>query len=398
MSANISLKICIKSSFFNLEKLDSDLCIKNLPLQFQFHFMRTIGFLPISQKNKLSKRKFLGRPLFCWVLAEAIFSELEEIFVATDDDEIQHFISKNYNWTKKINVISFDSKTNSVEAFNSFKTEKSKTGDIVCLLNIFSAFVSKADINRGLSKVSDQKTTHAISVVELENKIRNEDGSITMGVQNSRFLENSALLFEKIGGENLKTSELIKMPVETIFPISEKNWESNETIIANKLISEKETKSIKFLILDVDGVFTDGGVYYDENGELSKRFDIRDGMGLEILREHGVQVAVMTSEDSALVKKRMEKLKIEHIFLYAKDKHSLLQNFLEQQNISRGEIAYIGDDVNDLANLCSVGWSFCPQNATNSVKPFVDIILSQNSGNGAIREATERILNYNKRF
>ncbi|HET8885327.1 MAG TPA: N-acylneuraminate cytidylyltransferase [Salinimicrobium sp.] len=360
--------------------------------------MRTIGFLPISQKNKLSKRKFLGRPLFCWVLAEAIFSELEEIFVATDDDEIQHFISKNYNWTKKINVISFDSKTNSVEAFNSFKTEKSKTGDIVCLLNIFSAFVSKADINRGLSKVSDQKTTHAISVVELENKIRNEDGSITMGVQNSRFLENSALLFEKIGGENLKTSELIKMPVETIFPISEKNWESNETIIANKLISEKETKSIKFLVLDVDGVFTDGGVYYDENGELSKRFDIRDGMGLEILREHGVQVAVMTSEDSALVKKRMEKLKIEHVFLYAKDKHSLLQNFLEQQNISRGEIAYIGDDVNDLANLCSVGWSFCPQNATNSVKPFVDIILSQNSGNGAIREATERILNYNKRF
>ena len=213
-----------------------------------------------------------------------------------------------------------------------FKKDKSEVGDIAVLLNIFSVFVTKNEINQGLSKIKEPKTLNVVSVVELENKIRNEDGSLTSGIQNRRFFENTAFLIEKNTTENLKDSAMVKMSSESLFPISEKNWESSEKIMANRLISQKETKAIKFLILDVDGVFTDGGVYYDENGELSKRFDIRDGMGLEIIREQGVEVAVMTSEDSALVKKRMEKLKIKYIFLYAKDKHSLLEHFLKHQH------------------------------------------------------------------
>ena len=156
-------------------------------------------------------------------------------------------------------------------------------------------------------------------------------------------------------------------------------------------------KNINLFAFDVDGVFTDGGVYYDENGEMAKRFDMRDGMGLEIMREHNIQVVIMTSEDSKLVRKRMEKLKLKHLFLGAKDKYSLLENFIQTQQISRSEIAYVGDDVNDLANLCSVGWSFAPKNATNQVLPLVDVVLSKDSGNGAIREATEFLLQYNNR-
>jgi YrbI family 3-deoxy-D-manno-octulosonate 8-phosphate phosphatase len=106
----------------------------------------------------------------------------------------------------------------------------------------------------------------------------------------------------------------------------------------------------------------------------------------------------MTSEQSELVAKRMQKLKIDHVYLGVKDKYSLLQHIILEQNISINNVAYIGDDVNDLANICSVGWSLTPNNATDVVKQHADNTLSKNSGAGAIREACQFILNYNKRF
>ena len=94
----------------------------------------------------------------------------------------------------------------------------------------------------------------------------------------------------------------------------------------------------------------------------------------------------------------MQKLKINHVFLGVKDKYSLLQHVLKEQNISLNNVAYLGDDVNDLTNICSVGWSLTPNNATDVVKQHADIVLSKNSGAGAIREACQFIFNYNKRF
>jgi len=109
-------------------------------------------------------------------------------------------------------------------------------------------------------------------------------------------------------------------------------------------------------------------------------------------------VVVVTSENSDLVAKRMQKLQIKHTFLGVKDKYSFLQNFIMQQQTSWSNLTYVGDDVNDLANLCSVGWSFAPADATAVVKQQVDFTLTHNSANGAIREVCEWILSYNKRF
>jgi YrbI family 3-deoxy-D-manno-octulosonate 8-phosphate phosphatase len=161
---------------------------------------------------------------------------------------------------------------------------------------------------------------------------------------------------------------------------------------------QKQTQKIEYLVLDVDGVFTDGCVYYDKNGEAQKKFDMRDGMGLEIIRQNNVEVVVLTSENSELVAQRMKKLNIKNTFLGVKDKFSFLKDFLHNKNSNFEGVAYVGDDVNDLANLCSVGWSFAPINATNSVKNNVDIVLTKESGKGAIREVCEMIINYNKRY
>jgi N-acylneuraminate cytidylyltransferase len=191
----------------------------------------------------------------------------------------------------------------------------------------------------------------------------------------------------------------IEMSEDTLVEIdSETDWQVVEQLLISSFKANKSIQRINYLVLDVDGVFTDGSVSFNKDGEFSKSFDMRDGMGLEILREYNVKVMVMTSENSEVVKQRMKKLKIEDVFLGIKDKYSFLENICNERKISPKAIAYIGDDVNDLSNILRAGWSFCPANATKPIKFHADIVLSNKSGHGAIREATEFIINYNLRF
>jgi len=192
---------------------------------------------------------------------------------------------------------------------------------------------------------------------------------------------------------------VVEMPEDSLHEIdSESDWIVVEQLLIERQKRAKEAKQITHLVLDVDGVFTDGSITYTKDGEHTKRFDMRDGMGLEILRQFNVEVMVMTSEQSELVGKRMQKLKIEQTFLGVKDKYTLLNKLVQEKGISFSNVAYVGDDVNDLANICSVGWSFAPNNAKREVKNNADVILSKDSGNGAIRQVCEFIKNYNKRF
>nr|WP_280516711.1 HAD hydrolase family protein [Carboxylicivirga mesophila] len=164
------------------------------------------------------------------------------------------------------------------------------------------------------------------------------------------------------------------------------------------LTYKKPVKAIKYLVLDVDGVFTDATAAYDKNGELSKQFSLFDGMGLEILREHHVEPIIMTSENSELVKRRMEKLQINKCFLGVKDKFAFLNNLIKELNVNRNELAYLGDDINDLANILSVGWGACPLNAASPVRNAADIKLTTYGGKGAIREFVEFIIGFNSRI
>jgi N-acylneuraminate cytidylyltransferase len=107
---------------------------------------------------------------------------------------------------------------------------------------------------------------------------------------------------------------------------------------------------------------------------------------------------IMTSEESELVAQRMKKLQIAQVFLGVKDKYTLLQHLSIQQGFSLNNVAYVGDDVNDMANICSVGWSLTPNNAMVELQTLADVVLTKNSGAGAIREACQFISNYNKRF
>lgn len=144
--------------------------------------------------------------------------------------------------------------------------------------------------------------------------------------------------------------------------------------------------------MDVDGTLTDGTVFYSAEGEAMKRFSLRDGMGIELLRKAGIDAAIITSENSRIVIKRAEKLKIEHLILGSRNKKQSLQELAGNLMLSTEEIAYIGDDVNDIQPMQTAGYSACPADSADEVKKAADYICKATGGNGAAREFCELIL------
>jgi 3-deoxy-D-manno-octulosonate 8-phosphate phosphatase (KDO 8-P phosphatase) len=154
----------------------------------------------------------------------------------------------------------------------------------------------------------------------------------------------------------------------------------------------------KLVITDIDGVWTDGGMYYTAEGDIMKRFHVKDGWGVIFLRQLGIPMAIMTGEDSAIVKQRAKKLQIEHCYVNVKDKLTQTKELCKQLNIKLSEVAFIGDDLNDIKLLTSVGFSAAPINAPGYIKREVDYVTTLSGGNGAFREFVEKILNENGVF
>jgi 3-deoxy-D-manno-octulosonate 8-phosphate phosphatase (KDO 8-P phosphatase) len=152
---------------------------------------------------------------------------------------------------------------------------------------------------------------------------------------------------------------------------------------------------IKLVLSDNDGVFTDNGVYYSERGEEMKRYSIRDGMGVERLRDIGVETAIMTGELSPSIRKRAEKLCMQWLYLGVKDKYSMLATVLAETGFQKHELAYIGDDVNDLMIMRAIaqeGLTACPGDATVFVEPFVHYRCKADGGYGAFRDFSEWLI------
>ena len=159
---------------------------------------------------------------------------------------------------------------------------------------------------------------------------------------------------------------------------------------------KEKLEKIKLVLTDNDGVLTDAGVYFSEKGEEFKRFSIRDGMGVERLRKHaGIETVIITGEKSGSVKARAEKLKIKEYYLGVKHKTEILPVVLKKNNITPENIAFIGDDVNDLEIMKQVGFSASPSDGMNFIKDISDYVCINRSGNGAFRELAELIIAFN---
>jgi|TARA_B110000438_G_scaffold60979_1_gene61221 YrbI family 3-deoxy-D-manno-octulosonate 8-phosphate phosphatase len=156
-------------------------------------------------------------------------------------------------------------------------------------------------------------------------------------------------------------------------------------------IVKNKCKNIKIILTDVDGVLTDGGRYYSEKGEALKKFHVRDGMGINILLRNGIKTIIVTKENSKITKKWAKEMNITKVISNAIKKEDNLPKICKEFSVSKKEIAYIGDDVNDFNLLQIVGFSAVPNDANEDIKRTVDHICSKNGGDGAFREIADMI-------
>lgn len=161
---------------------------------------------------------------------------------------------------------------------------------------------------------------------------------------------------------------------------------------ALQLMHENRLKKIKLLILDVDGVLTDGSIIYNDKGEETKIFNVKDGLGIRLLMEAGIKVYIVTGRSSNALKHRCKNLGIDHIFEGIKDKAATLDLIFEQTNLTAEETAFIGDDLLDLSIMKLVGTPIAVADAHESVIKKASIVTSANGGKGAVREISEKIL------
>jgi YrbI family 3-deoxy-D-manno-octulosonate 8-phosphate phosphatase len=153
---------------------------------------------------------------------------------------------------------------------------------------------------------------------------------------------------------------------------------------------------IKLLLTDVDGVLTDAGMYYSEAGDELKKFNTHDGMGLQLIRAKGIKTGIITSEDTKLVERRFQKLKLDYLYQGKREggKLASVKEICEKEGIALSEVAYIGDDVNCFELLSSVGMAACPADALDAIKNIPGIIqMKKKGGEGCVREFVEMIMN-----
>jgi len=156
-------------------------------------------------------------------------------------------------------------------------------------------------------------------------------------------------------------------------------------------ILKKKASRIRLVLLDVDGTLTDGQLIYGPDGEGFKSFNVKDGMGISLAQKEGIKVGIISGRSSGLVDARAGELNIVHVWQGIKDKGGLLRDILEQCSCAPEDVAFMGDDVNDLPLLKEVGLSAAPGDAVREVREAVDYVAERDGGRGAVRELLDFI-------
>lgn len=152
---------------------------------------------------------------------------------------------------------------------------------------------------------------------------------------------------------------------------------------------------IKIFAMDVDGTLTDGKINISDQGEVFKSFNVKDGMGIKLLLKNNIIPIIITGRISKIVEKRAQELGIKHVYQQVVNKELIIDEIAKKFNVTTQEIAYIGDDINDLEIMKLVGHTYAPADSVKVISDYVDYVCNHNGGNGAVREACEHILTIN---
>ena len=381
-----------------------------------------IAFIPVRGGSKSIPLKnikpFCGKPLVCWNI-EALeqCKEVDEIIVATDSDKIEEtVVSQAYKKTKVYHRSAENAcDTASTESvmLEYIRYTQLNEDDIFMLVQATSPLTETLHFTEALDMYSKGEYDSILTCVRNYRFFRNEDGtSMNYDYENrprrqnfsGMLMENGAFYINKVGnilesGNRLSGHiGIYEMPEYTATEIDEPDdWIVLENLMRKHVLSKRKEarKSIKLFLCDVDGTLTDGGMYYSENGDESKKFNTRDGMGFQLLREAGIKTGIITSEDTKIVENRAKKLKVDFLYQGKRNggKLAVAKEVCTQLSITLDEVAYIGDDINCIELLEAVGIKACPADACESVKDMSCIrVMKNKGGKGCVREFIEEIL------
>mgnify|MGYP003111017554 CR=1 FL=1 len=160
------------------------------------------------------------------------------------------------------------------------------------------------------------------------------------------------------------------------------------------MIDKKKLLNLKIMLVDCDGCLTDGSLYYTEDGKYIKKFNSKDGIGLMQVCEIGIKTGIITGDSfSKIAEKRAEHLKLDFAFSGVKIKHKRIEKLLKELDLDWDNLAYFGDDLNDLETIKRSAVSFCPNDAHKTIKKHVSLVCEKAGGNGSVREACDIITN-----
>ena len=381
-----------------------------------------IAFIPVRGGSKSIPLKnikpFCGKPLVCWNI-EALeqCKEVDEIIVATDSDKIEEtVVSQAYKKTKVYHRSAENAcDTASTESvmLEYIRYTQLNEDDIFMLVQATSPLTETLHFTEALDMYSKGEYDSILTCVRNYRFFWNEDGtSMNYDYENrprrqnfsGMLMENGAFYINKVGnildsGNRLSGHiGIYEMPEYTATEIDEPDdWIVLENLMRKHVLSKRKEarKSIKLFLCDVDGTLTDGGMYYSENGDESKKFNTRDGMGFQLLREAGIKTGIITSEDTKIVENRAKKLKVDFLYQGKRNggKLAVAKEVCTQLSITLDEVAYIGDAINCIELLEVVGIKACPADACESVKDMSCIrVMKNKGGKGCVREFIEEIL------
>ena len=207
------------------------------------------------------------------------------------------------------------------------------------------------------------------------------------------FKENINYLIE-IGklNENILKQDI---GLDLLMSVSKQTKLPYQQLIDVSLRSKKQfqDQKIQMLVLDVDGVLTDGGMFYTESGDEFKKFNAKDGLAIRKLTKSGFPVGIISSGfNKTIIQRRAELLGISHVYLGLEEKLDILKSWCEKLSISLENVAYIGDDLNDEKLIQAVGFSACPADAVNEIKLIADVVLGKKGGKSCVREFIDNFL------
>lgn len=385
-----------------------------------------VAFIPVRGGSKSIPLKNIkpisGKPLVYWTVKAACGCKyIDKVFIATDSDKIKETVEgfkegSEAELFKKAEVIGRSAESASDTASTEFAmlefADKMEFDNIV-LVQATSPLLVSSDLDRGFEAFREENVDSVLSVVrqkrfhwgndengfahptnyDVFHRPRRQefDGYL---VENGAFYISSKEDLQKSKNRVSGNIKAVEMNEDTFFEIDEpSDWVIIEALMKkNGITAPKEIPEIKMFLTDCDGCLTDGGMYYSEHGDELKKFNTRDGMGFALLRNKGIVTGIVTSENVDLNRRRAQKLKLDVLEAGCKDKVAAVKTLCEKYNISMENVAYIGDDINDLDVIKIVGYGCCPADAMPQVRDVAKYVTKAKGGEGIIREVVERII------